>query len=77
MNFLDSIKYNVVVVYLLGDIFDFWYEFKLVVLKGYICFLGKIFELIDLGVEVYFFIGNYDIWCGDYLEKECGVIIYC
>lgn len=77
VNFFDSIKYKVVVVYLLGDMFDFWYEFCLVVFKGYICFLGKFFELIDMGVEVYFFMGNYDIWCGDYLIKECGVMIYC
>ena len=52
------------------------YEFKLVVPKGYTRFLGKISELTDLGVEVHFFIGNHDIWCGDYLEKECGVTIH-
>ena len=63
-------------VALLGDKFDFWYEFKLVVPKGYTRFLGKISELTDLGVEVHFFIGNHDIWCGDYLEKECGVILH-
>ena len=56
--------------------FDFWYEFKLVVPKGYTRFLGKISELTDMGVEVHFFIGNHDIWCGDYLEKECGVTIH-
>ena len=77
VNFLDSIKHNAAAVYLLGDIFDFWYEFKLVVPKGYTRFLGKISELTDLGVEVHFFIGNHDIWCGDYLEKECGVTIHC
>ena len=76
VNFLDSIKHNAAAVYLLGDIFDFWYEFKLVVPKGYTRFLGKISELTDLGVEVHFFIGNHDIWCGDYLEKECGVTIH-
>ena len=73
VNFLDSIKHNAAAVYLLGDMFDFWYEFKLVVPKGYTRFLGKISELTDMGVEVHFFIGNHDIWCGDYLEKECGV----
>ena len=41
-----------------------------------VCFLGKISELTDKGVEVHFFIGNHDIWCGDYLEKECGAIIH-
>src|SRR5574344_915306 len=76
VNFLDSIKHKASAVYLLGDMFDFWYEFKLVVPKGYTRFLGKISELTDMGVEVHFFIGNHDIWCGDYLEKECGMIIH-
>ncbi len=76
MNFLDSIKHMLQQCTCSGDIFDFWYEFKLVVPKGYTRFLGKISELTDLGVEVHFFIGNHDIWCGDYLEKECGVTIH-
>lgn len=76
VNFLDSIKDRASAVYLLGDMFDFWYEFKLVVPKGYTRFLGKLSELTDKGVEVHFFIGNHDIWCGDYLEKECGVTIH-
>ena len=76
VNFLDSIKHKAAAVYLLGDMFDFWYEFKMVVPKGYTRVLGKISELTDLGVEVHFFIGNHDIWCGDYLEKECGVILH-
>lgn len=76
VNFLDSIKERAAAVYLLGDMFDFWYEFKLVVPKGYTRFLGKLSELTDRGVEVHFFIGNHDIWCGDYLEKECGVILH-
>ena len=76
VNFLDSIKHNAEAVYLLGDMFDFWYEFKTVVPKGFTRFLGKLSELTDLGVEVHFFIGNHDIWCGDYLTKECGVILH-
>ena len=54
----------------------FWYEFKTVVPKGYTRFLGKLSELTDIGVEVHFFTGNHDIWCGDYLTKECGVIMH-
>ena len=65
VNFLDSIKHKASAVYLLGDMFDFWYEFRLVVPKGYTRFLGKISELTDMGVEVHYFIGNHDIWCGD------------
>ena len=76
VNFLDSIKHKASAVYLLGDMFDFWYEFRLVVPKGYTRFLGKLSELTDMGVEVHFFTGNHDIWCGDYLSKESGVIIH-
>ena len=76
VNFLDSIKHKAAAIYLLGDMFDFWYEFKLVVPKGYTRFLGKLSELTDMGVEVHFFTGNHDIWCGDYLTKECGAIIH-
>lgn len=76
VNFLDSIKDKAGTIYLLGDMFDFWYEFKMVVPKGYTRFLGKISELTDMGVEVHFFTGNHDLWCGDYLAKECGVIIH-
>ena len=76
VNFLDSIKHKAAAVFLLGDMSDFWYEFKLVVPKGYTRFLGKLSELTDMGVEVHFFTGNHDIWCGDYLTKECGVIVH-
>lgn len=76
VNFLDSIKDKASAIYLLGDMFDFWYEFKTVVPKGYTRFLGKISELTDAGVEVHFFIGNHDIWCADYFEKECGMILH-
>lgn len=76
VNFLDSIKDKASAIYLLGDIFDFWYEFKTVVPRGYSRFLGKISELTDMGVEVHFFIGNHDIWCKGYLTEECGVIMH-
>lgn len=76
VNFLDQIKHNAAAVYLLGDMFDYWYEYRHVVPKGYTRFLGKISELTDSGVEVHFFTGNHDLWVGDYLEKECGVILH-
>ena len=76
VNFLDSIKHKAGAVYLMGDIFDFWYEYKYVVPKGYTRLLGKISELTDLGVEVHFFIGNHDIWAKDYLAEECGCIMH-
>ena len=76
VNFLENIKDKADAVYLLGDMFDFWYEFKTVVPRGYTRFLGKLSELTDRGVEVHFFVGNHDQWCTDYLEDECGVIIH-
>jgi len=76
VRFLDSIKDKAAAVYLLGDMFDFWYEFKYVVPKGYTRFLGKLSELTDMGVEVHYFTGNHDIWAYEYLEKECGVVLH-
>lgn len=76
VHFLDSIKDSVGKLFLLGDMFDFWYEHRLNVPKGYTRFLGKLAELSDNGVEVHYFLGNHDWWCGDYLTKECGVILH-
>lgn len=76
VNFLDSIKEKTEAVYLLGDIFDFWYEYRMVVPKGYTRLLGKISELTDKGVEVHFFTGNHDLWVNDYFEQECGMIVH-
>lgn len=76
VRFLDNIKHKAAAVYLLGDIFDFWYEYRYVVPRGYTRFLGKLSELTDLGVEVHFFTGNHDIWAYDYLERECGVVLH-
>ena len=76
VNFLDEIKYEAAAVYLLGDIFDYWYEYKYVVPKGYTRLLGKISELTDRGIEVHFFTGNHDIWCKDYFVEECGMVMH-
>lgn len=76
VRFLDSIKHKAEAVYMLGDMFDFWFEYKDVVPKGYTRFLGKLSELTDLGVEVHYFTGNHDMWMDDYLNKECGVILH-
>ena len=76
VRFLDSIKDKAAAVYLLGDMFDFWYEYRLVVPKGFTRFLGKLSELTDMGVEVHYFTGNHDIWAYEYLEKECGVTLH-
>ena len=76
VRFLDSIKEKAAAIYLLGDMFDFWYEYKYVIPKGYTRFLGKLSELTDMGIEVHYFTGNHDIWAYEYLEKECGVILH-
>ena len=76
VRFLDNIKEKAAAVYLLGDMFDFWNEYKYVVPKGYTRFLGKLSELTDMGVEVHYFTGNHDIWTYGYLERECGVILH-
>ncbi|MBQ7422174.1 MAG: UDP-2,3-diacylglucosamine diphosphatase [Prevotella sp.] len=76
VRFLDSIKTKASAVYLLGDMFDFWNEYRYVVPKGYTRFLGKLSELTDMGVEVHYFTGNHDIWTYGYLENECGVILH-
>ena len=76
VRFLDSIKHKAAAVYLLGDMFDFWDEYRYVVPKGYTRFLGKISELTDMGVEVHFFTGNHDLWTYGYLKEECGMIVH-
>lgn len=73
---LESIRDEAKAIYLLGDIFDYWFEYKNVVPRGFTRFLGKISELTDDGIEVHFFIGNHDIWIADYLAKECGMILH-
>lgn len=73
VNFLDYIKDKADVVYLLGDILDYWYEYRTVVPRGFVRFFGKLAELTDRGVRVVWFIGNHDIWIFDYLPSELGV----
>ena len=73
---LNSISKDAKEIYLLGDIFDFWWEYKLVVPRGFTRFLGTIAKLTDSGIPVHFFTGNHDMWVGDYLSKECGLIIH-
>lgn len=76
IEWLDGIQADCSVLFLLGDIFDFWFEYKRVVPKGFIRFLAKICEFTDKGIKVHFFTGNHDIWAFDYLPQECGVILH-
>ena len=76
VRWLTTIQDNASDIYLLGDIFDFWYEYKYVIPKGFVRLLGKLAELSDKGVKLHFFIGNHDIWVRDYFEKELGMNVY-
>ena len=74
--FLDSIKDNAAEIFLVGDIFDFWFEYKHVVPKGYVRLLGKLAELSDSGIQLHLFTGNHDMWIFDYLPKEIGASLH-
>jgi len=73
--FLDSIKDDAAELYLLGDILDYWYEYKYVVPRGYIRFLGKLAELADSGVKITWVTGNHDVWLFDYLRDQIGMTV--
>lgn len=75
VRFLDSVKGDASDIYLLGDIFDFWYEYNHYAPKGGVRLLGKLAELSDMGVRLHFYTGNHDIWTFGYLEKEIGMSV--
>lgn len=75
VEWLDMIAPQAGEIYLLGDVFDFWWEYKKVVPKGFTRFLGKISEITDSGIPVHLFTGNHDMWAGDYLRSECGMSV--
>jgi len=76
VQWLDLIKQDAGALFLVGDIFDYWYEYKKVSAKGFVRFLGKICEFTDKGIPVYFFTGNHDVWVFDYLPSETGVQVF-
>lgn len=76
VKWLKSVAGDAKEIYLLGDIFDFWWEYRLVVPRGYTRFLGTVSEITDSGVPVHFFTGNHDMWVRDYLSSECGMTIH-
>lgn len=75
IDWLTSIEDTAQEIYLVGDIFDFWFEYKHAIPKGFVRFQGKIAALVDKGIKIYFFTGNHDMWMFDYFEKELGVSI--
>ncbi|HAN00738.1 MAG TPA: UDP-2,3-diacylglucosamine hydrolase [Marinilabiliales bacterium] len=76
VQWLDEIKPHAEAIYLVGDIFDFWYEYRKVVPRGFVRTLGKLAELTDAGIPIHFFTGNHDVWVFDYLPKETGVVVH-
>ena len=73
ISWLDKIKKDAQVIFLLGDLFDFWFEYYKSVPKGFTRVLGKLSELSDSGIKIYFFVGNHDHWTRDYFPKEIGM----
>ena len=76
VQFLDQIKEEAAEIFLVGDMFDFWYEYRKVVPKGFVRLLGKLGELSDAGISIHFFAGNHDMWMRDYFAKELNIPVY-
>ena len=76
VQWLDDIKSDAEAIYLVGDIFDFWFEYKKAVPKGYVRLLGKLADISDSGIPIHIFTGNHDMWLFDYLEDEINAHIY-
>ncbi len=76
VRWLDMVSKDATEIYLMGDIFDFWFEYDTAVPKGYVRLLGKIAEITDAGIPVHIFRGNHDIWAFDYLKKELNCSLY-
>ncbi len=76
IRWLDYVKTDAKEIFLMGDLFDFWFEYKTVIPKGYVRLFGKLAEITDSGIPIHFFRGNHDMWAFDYLEKEIGLKLY-
>ncbi len=76
VSWLDTVKKDAAAIFLLGDLFDFWFEYKTVVPKGFTRTLGKLAEITDAGIPVYFFVGNHDLWMNGYFEEELNIPVF-
>ncbi|MDX1316809.1 MAG: UDP-2,3-diacylglucosamine diphosphatase, partial [Xanthomarina gelatinilytica] len=70
------IKQDAAAIFLMGDLFDFWFEYKTVVPKGFTRTLGKLAEISDSGIPIYYFVGNHDLWMNGYFEAELNIPVY-
>ncbi len=76
IRFLDEIQKDAEKIFILGDLFDFWFEYKTVVPKGYVRILGKLASIADAGISIDFFVGNHDMWMKDYFQKELNIPVF-
>ena len=76
VRFLDIAMQDAAAIFIVGDLFDFWYEYRTVVPKGYVRILGKMASITDSGISMYFFVGNHDMWMKGYFEKELNIPVY-
>jgi UDP-2,3-diacylglucosamine hydrolase len=76
VSWLDQVRKDAAEIFLMGDVFDFWFEYKTVVPKGYIRLLGKLAQITDDGIPVHLFTGNHDIWAFEYLQKEINIRLH-
>lgn len=76
VRFLDGAKVDAAMIFIVGDMFDFWFEYRYVVPKGYVRILGKLAELTDEGISIHFFVGNHDMWMKDYFQQELNIPVH-
>ncbi len=76
IRWLDQIQHDAAAIILVGDIFDFWFEYNNVIPMGFVRFQGKVAELRDKGIPIFFFTGNHDMWMFDYFPRELGIPVY-
>jgi UDP-2,3-diacylglucosamine hydrolase len=76
VSFLDSVQHDAAMIFIVGDLFDFWYEYRKVVPKGFVRILGKMAELTDAGIPIHFFVGNHDMWMKNYFQDELNIPVF-
>ncbi|PDH44371.1 MAG: UDP-2,3-diacylglucosamine hydrolase [Flavobacteriales bacterium MED-G15] len=76
VSWLEEVRKDAAAIYLLGDLFDFWFEYKQVVPRGFVRVLGKLAEITDSGIPIIFFVGNHDLWMKDYFQNELGITVH-
>ncbi len=76
VRWLNEVKDDAEAIFILGDLFDFWFEYKTVVPKGFVRVLGKLAEIKDSRIPIYFFVGNHDLWMRDYFQKELNIPVF-